>query len=89
MTSGLLSPGAWTLGTIAIEPTSGDEPDLTMPVAMFPGGPAIAVSPSSLSATSNGSVSNNLTISNTANPTLNWQVQTSGTATVIATGVLI
>lgn len=83
VTSGLLTTGQWTLGEVALTPAAGDEPLLHLPVAMFPGGPAIAVSPTSLSASSNSSVSNDLTISNTANPTLNWQVQTSGTPTVV------
>lgn len=81
--SGLLTSGQWTLGEVSLTPTSGDEPVLHLPVAMFPGGPAIAVSPTSLTASSNSSISNDLTISNTANPTLNWSVQTTGTATVI------
>lgn len=82
VTTGLLDPGVWTLGEVALTPAAGDEPLLHLPVAMFPGGPAIAVSPGTLSGTTNTSISNDLTISNTANPTLNWQVQTTGTPTI-------
>jgi subtilisin family serine protease len=84
VSAGLLSSAQWTLGEIALTPAPmSDEPLLHLPVAMFPAGPAIAVSPSSISASSNSSVSSDLTISNTANPTLNWQAQTTGNATVI------
>lgn len=80
--AGLLDPGVWTLGEMLMAPAGGNEPNLKLPVVMFPGGPAIEVAPTSISATSSGSVSNNLTIRNTGNPTLNWQVQTTGTATI-------
>lgn len=83
VTAGLLNAAQWALGEVALTPATGDEPNLHLPVAMYPAGPAIAVSPSSLSGSSNGSISNDLTISNTANPTLNWQVQTTGTRTII------
>jgi hypothetical protein len=83
VSAGLLSAGQWALGEIALTPGTTAEPDLHLPVAMFPAGPAIAVSPSSISGTTNTTVSNDLTIRNTANPTLNWQVQTTGVATVI------
>jgi len=80
--SGLLTEGEWTLGEVAITPAGGDEPNLHMPVAIYPGGPQIAVSPTSLSGSSDTTVSNNLTISNIANPTLNWTVQTTGNGVV-------
>jgi len=83
VTAGLLTAAEWTLGEVTLTPETTVEPDLHLPVAMFPAGPAIAVSPSSISGTTNTTVSNDLTISNTANPTLNWQVQTTGVATVI------
>ncbi len=80
--SGLLTPSQWTFGELTLTPSGGDEPPLHMPIAVYPGGPAIAVTPASLSGASDTTVSNNLTISNTANPTLNWQVQTTGTGTL-------
>ncbi|WP_440224316.1 S8 family serine peptidase [Dokdonella sp. MW10] len=80
--SGLLTPAQWTFGELTLTPSGGDEPPLHMPIAVYPGGPAIAVNPTSLSGSSDTTVSNNLTISNTANPTLNWQVQTTGTGTL-------
>jgi hypothetical protein len=76
--SAQLNSAAWTLGNVTLTPVSGDEPVLNLPVAVYPGGPEIAVDPQSISATSDDPVSRNLTITNTANPTLNWTVVTSG-----------
>lgn len=78
--SPLLTGAQWNLGELILTPAGGDEPTLHLPVALYPGGPAIAVSPTSLSGSSDTTVNNNLTISNTGNPTLNWTVQTTGTA---------
>jgi hypothetical protein len=78
--SGLLPEGQWALGELTLTPTSGDEPTLHLPIAVYPGGPTIAVNPTSIAASSDTTVSSNLTISNTANPTLNWEVMASGTA---------
>ncbi|MGQ0801774.1 MAG: S8 family serine peptidase [Pseudomarimonas sp.] len=80
---GLLTPNQWTLGEVLLAPAGGNEPNLHLPMVVFPGGPTIAVSPTSISASSSSSVSNNLTISNTGNPTLSWQVQPTGTATIV------
>ena len=79
---GLLTPAQWNLGELIMTPAGGDEPTLHLPIAVSPAGPAIAVAPTSISASSDTSVSNNLTISNIGNPTLNWTVQNTGTAQV-------
>ncbi len=78
--SALLTEAQWNLGELTLTPSGGDEPTLHLPVALYPGGPAISVSPGSLSGTSDTTVVNNLTIANTGNPTLNWAVQATGTA---------
>ncbi len=79
---GLLPSAQWSLGELILTPAGGDEPVLHLPIALNPAGPIIAVSPASISDSSDTSVSNNLTISNTGNPTLNWTVQSTGTAQV-------
>lgn len=80
--SGLLPSSQWTLGELTLTPSGGGEPNLHLPIALNPAGPAITVNPGSLSGSSDTTVSNDLTISNIGNPTLNWTVQSSGTAQV-------
>ena len=76
--TGLLNEAEWTLGELTLAPQGASEPVLNLPIAVFPGGPQIEVDPGSLSGTSDATVANDLTISNIANPTLNWGVQTTG-----------
>jgi len=78
----LLASSQWSLGELILTPSAGDEPTLHLPIALNPAGPVIAVSPSAIAGSSDTTVSNNLTISNTGNPTLNWTVQTSGSPQV-------
>ena len=78
----LLTSSQWNLGEMTLTPAAGDEPNLHLPIALNPAGPIIAVSPPAIAGSSDTTVSNNLTISNTGNPTLNWTVQTSGTPQV-------
>lgn len=78
----LLASAQWTLGELTLTPSAGDEPNLHLPIALNPAGPIIQVTPGSLSGSSDTSVSNDLTIANIGNPTLNWSVLTSGTAQV-------
>ncbi len=79
---GMLPSSQWTLGEVTLTPSAGDEPDLHLPIAVNPAGPIIEVSPTSITDTSATTVSNDLTISNIGNPTLNWSVTTTGTAQV-------
>lgn len=80
--SGLLPSSQWTLGELTLTPSGGDEPNLHLPIALNPAGPIIEVTPPSITDTSDTTVSNDLTISNIGNPTLNWSVTTTGTAQV-------
>ena len=80
---GIMLPAAqWSLGELVLTPAGGDEPTLHLPIALSPAGPAIAVDPTSLSGSSDTTVSNDLEISNIGNPTLEWSVQTTGTPQV-------
>ena len=78
----LLTAAQWNLGELILTPAGGDEPTLHLPVALSPAGPIISVAPSSISGSSDTTVSNDLTINNIGNPTLNWSVTTTGTAQV-------
>ena len=75
----LLTSSQWSLGELILTPSAGDEPTLHLPIALNPAGPVIQVSPKAISDSSDAIVSNDLTISNIGNPTLNWSVVTSGT----------
>ncbi|HET9033364.1 MAG TPA: S8 family serine peptidase, partial [Dokdonella sp.] len=78
----MLPSSQWSLGELILTPSAGDEPTLHLPIALNPAGPIIDVTPASISDSSDTTVSNDLTISNTGNPTLNWSVTTTGTAQV-------
>ncbi|MDC8015046.1 S8 family serine peptidase [Tahibacter soli] len=80
--SQLLPEAAWALGEIVLTPASPAEPPMHMPVAIRPGGPVIATTPTALNATSDLTSVQTLTIKNLGNPTLNWTIGTSGTAQV-------
>lgn len=80
--SQLLPEAAWALGDIVLTPSNPAEPLLHMPMAIRPGGPVIAATPSALSATTDLTQVKTLTIQNTGNPTLNWTIATSGTGQV-------
>ncbi|WP_313920452.1 S8 family serine peptidase [Tahibacter sp.] len=83
--SQLLPEAAWALGEIVLTPSNPAESTLHMPVAVRPGGPVIATTPTALSALSASSGLTDvktLTIRNTGNPTLNWTIATSGPAQV-------
>lgn len=80
---GALLPSAqWSLGELILTPSAGDEPTLHLPIALNPAGPIIQVTPASVSGSSDTTVSNDLTIANIGNPTLNWTVQSTGTPQV-------
>ncbi|MGB0135378.1 S8 family serine peptidase [Dokdonella sp.] len=79
---GLLTSSTWNLGELILTPSSSNEPVLHLPIALNPAGPVIQVNPTSLSGSSDTTVSSDLTITNIGNPTLNWTIATSGTATV-------
>ncbi|MBL0163679.1 MAG: S8 family serine peptidase [Xanthomonadales bacterium] len=78
----LLASAQWTLGELTLTPSAGDEPNLHLPIALNPAGPIIQITPASISASSDTSVSTDMTIGNIGNPTLNWSVLTTGTAQV-------
>ena len=78
----LLTASQWTLGELTLTPSAGDEPNLHLPIALNPAGPIINVTPAALSGSSDETVSNDLTIANVGNPTLNWSVLSAGTAQV-------
>ena len=78
----LLTSAQWNLGELVLTPSAGDEPTLHLPIALNPAGPIIQVTPGSLSGSSDTTVSNDLTIANIGNPTLDWSVTSTGTAQV-------
>jgi hypothetical protein len=78
----MLNQAQWNLGELILTPAGGDEPTLHLPIALSPSGPKIQTAPASISGSSDTTVSNDLTISNIGNPTLNWSVTTTGTAQV-------
>ncbi|MEZ5461140.1 S8 family serine peptidase [Dokdonella sp.] len=79
---GLLTSATWNLGELILTPASSVEPVLHLPIALNPAGPVIDVTPKTLSGTSDTTVSNDLTIANVGNPTLNWTVLNTGTPQV-------
>ncbi|MBX3699144.1 MAG: S8 family serine peptidase [Dokdonella sp.] len=78
----MMTQAQWNLGELILTPAGGDEPTLHLPIALSPSGPKIETAPSLISGSSDTTVSNDLTITNIGNPTLNWSVTTSGTAQV-------
>lgn len=80
--STLLAPGQTVFGNVVLTPNNATIPVARMPIAVRAAQPEIDVSPTSLSATveAGDSVTRNLTISNLGNPTINWDIDTTGTA---------
>jgi hypothetical protein len=69
-------------GNVVLTPNNPAIPVARMPIAVRASLPEIDVSPTSLSATvaEGDSVTRNLTISNLGNPTINWDIDTTGSA---------
>ena len=80
--SQLLPEAQWSLGDIVLTPSNPAEPVLHLPVAIRPGGPVIEVAPTALSASTQLTETKTLTIRNSGNPSLNWNIVGSGTAQV-------
>ncbi|MCE7951027.1 MAG: hypothetical protein DYH18_07970 [Xanthomonadales bacterium PRO7] len=74
-----LTSGQYTQGQVTFTPSDPSLPVQHMPVAVKPGGPAIQVAPSAVSASAafgGSAVTQPLTVTNIGNPTLNWTVGT-------------
>lgn len=80
--STLLAPNQFVFGEVVLTPNNATIPVARMPIAVRAAQPEIDVSPTSLSATvaEGDSVTRNLTIANLGNPTINWDIDNTGTA---------
>ncbi|MBS0556292.1 MAG: S8 family serine peptidase [Proteobacteria bacterium] len=75
----MLTSGQYTLGQVTFTPSDPSVPVQHMPVAVKPGGPAIQVAPSAVSASAafgGSAVTQSLAVTNIGNPTLNWTIGT-------------
>ncbi len=80
--SPLLPPGQTVFGQLVLTPNNAAIPVSRMPIALRAASPEIDVTPASLSATvaEGDSVTRNLAIANLGNPTINWDIDNTGTA---------
>lgn len=80
--SPLLPPGQTVFGEVVLTPNNATIPVARMPIALRAAPPEIDVTPTALSATvdTGDAVTRNLTIANLGNPTINWDVDNTGTA---------
>lgn len=77
-----LPPGQTVFGELVLTPNNATIPVTRMPIALRASLPEIDVTPTALAAEvlAGGSVTRNLTIANTGNPTINWDIDNTGTA---------
>lgn len=83
--SPLLPPGQTVFGELVLTPSNPTIPVSRLPIALRAALPEIDVTPASLSASveTGDSVTRNLTVANLGNPTINWDVDNTGTAPLV------